>query len=92
MIFDYCNMEPIRSDNMLLLDIGCRFADEPEELYVIQLNCRPGGEIGNIKLMFNSMDCKYRFKEEELKAVEAYVEKTLLDSEYEGWYRRGLPL
>lgn len=92
MEFDYCNLEPVRAENLLFVDIGCRFKDEPDELYVIQMICRPRGVLEDIKLLFNSMDCNYRFKEDELRAVEAYVQQTVLASEYAGWFQGSLSL
>ncbi|MFE5317070.1 hypothetical protein ACFQ88_00040 [Paenibacillus sp. NPDC056579] len=87
MEFDYCNMEMIVTDNLLQIDIGCRFIDEPDELYAIQLQCKPYGVMEDIKLMFNSMDCNYRFKEDEMRAIEAYVRTSVCSSEYADWFQ-----
>lgn len=87
MEFDYCNVEQDDTNRQLLMDVGCKFQDEPDELYVIQLKGEPNGALKEIKLMFNSMDCRYSFKEDELSALLNYVRDELSSSEYADWFQ-----
>lgn len=73
MNFDYCEMERSGERDSLQVTIGCRFMDEPDELYVILMDVQQDGDVKELKLMFNGMDCKYAFKKEEIDAVFQYV-------------------
>ncbi|MCS7461610.1 hypothetical protein N0M98_15765 [Paenibacillus doosanensis] len=92
MEFDYCQMEADSSGDTLLIDIGCKFTDEPDELYVVQLKGHKDGRLEELRLVFNRMDCKYNFKPEEKAAVLQYVGEALDSSEYANWFQGGLTL
>jgi hypothetical protein len=84
MKFDYCEIEN-GSIQTLEIIIGCSFEDEPEELYVIQLNLNKDGKISMLKLLFNGMDCKYVFKDIEKASIIAYIDETLPATTYAIW-------
>lgn len=81
MKFDYCEIENGSAQTMDIY-MGCRFDDEPEELYVIQLNVRKDGITQVLKLLFNGMDCKYLFKDEEKASIRDYIYETLKATAY----------
>lgn len=87
MEFDYCNVEQDEMNQQLLLEIGCKFQDEPDELYVIQLTGQKSGALKEVQLLFNAMDCRYSFKEDELVALMNYVRDKLSSSEYAEWFQ-----
>ncbi|WP_051620456.1 hypothetical protein [Paenibacillus sp. UNC451MF] len=90
MEFDYCNVDHDETNQQLLLDVGCKFQDEPDELYVIQLKGEPSGALKEVRLLFNMMDCKYSFKEDELAALLNYVRDMLKSTDYSEWFQGGL--
>jgi len=91
MNFDYCDLESVRT-GQLTCTVGCRFADEPNELYVIEMDVTQEGNVLGIKLYFNGHDCQYPFKEEEIASVIAYVESVIPLTEYADWLRGRLIL
>jgi hypothetical protein len=91
MIFDYCEFEDVLDERSLVL-IGCRFSDEPDELYVVQMDVLRSGAILNFKLLFNGMDCKYGFKPNESEAIRDYVQNVIPTSEYADWFEGTLTL
>ncbi|GAA4867618.1 hypothetical protein GCM10023310_54200 [Paenibacillus vulneris] len=86
MEFDYCNVELDEIKERLFMEIGCKFQDEPEELYVIQMTGEPSGTLKEVRLLFNTMDCRYSFKEDELASLLEYVREQLSSSEYAEWF------
>jgi len=82
MEFDYCEMDWNEEQHVLQVNVGCRFADEPEELYVIVFDIPEEGSVKNMHLMFNGMDCKYAFKEAETAAILHYVQEAAASTEY----------
>ncbi|NOU97652.1 hypothetical protein GC093_31150 [Paenibacillus sp. LMG 31456] len=89
MIFDYYELESLQS-GFLTIIVGCRFADEPDELYVIQLDTLQDGTVQELKLYFNGNDCKYTFKPDECALIKDYLVGELADSDYANWYQGGL--
>jgi hypothetical protein len=91
MIFDYCEIESVQNEHAAIF-AGCRFADEPDELYVVQLNIFRNGAILDMKLLFNGVDCKYGFKTLDCEAIRDYVQSVILTSEYADWFEGSLKL
>ncbi|MCU6795937.1 hypothetical protein OB236_27840 [Paenibacillus sp. WQ 127069] len=89
MKFDYCEFEN-ESEQSVEIDIGCRFDDEPDELYVIQLILGKDGTSLGIKLLFNGLDCKYQFKPEEKTSIVSYIQHSLPDTPYKDWFEGSL--
>ncbi|TDF99253.1 hypothetical protein [Paenibacillus piri] len=85
MIFDYCEFEKTEEGRLTVIT-GCRFEDEPDELYVIHLNTLQDGTVRKLTLYFNGHDCSYTFKAEEAEAVLAYAAEVIPSSAYAGWY------
>jgi hypothetical protein len=91
MNFDYCEFEKGSAQAMEIY-IGCRFIDEPEELYVIHVSAHQDGNAKGLKLLFNGMDCKYSFKAEEKASIVDYIHSTLPDTEYVDWFEGSVKL
>ncbi|MCR8633889.1 hypothetical protein [Paenibacillus radicis (ex Xue et al. 2023)] len=91
MIFDYCELESIQSGQLTII-AGCRFADEPDELYVVQLDTLQDGTVQELGLYFNGNDCKYSFKQEERALIKDYVLEKLAATEYANWFQGDLKL
>jgi hypothetical protein len=92
MKFDYCEFEN-KSEQTMEIDIGCRFEDEPDELYVIQISLQKDeGKVQELKLVFNRMDCKYVFKPEEKIAIADYIHTILPTTAYADWFKGRLLL
>ncbi|NHN28816.1 hypothetical protein [Paenibacillus agricola] len=91
MKFDYCEIED-GSAQTLAIYVGCRFEDEPEELYVIQLHISKNGIVQLLKLLFNGMDCRYSFKDEEKASIKNYIYEMLPATPYEEWLEGSIAL
>jgi hypothetical protein len=94
MIFDYCEMDnsALKSSELLTIIAGCRFKDEPDELYVVQMDLRKDGKAGDLKLFFNGHDCNYKFKPEEFEAIQKYVADEMRASDYADWLEGAVKL
>jgi hypothetical protein len=92
MNFDYCELELVEAEggDRHLVAVGCRFEDEPDELYVIHLIVNRQGGIEELKLYFNGHDCKYTFKPEELAALKEYVEQARTAADSADWPDRSI--
>ncbi|OXM88155.1 hypothetical protein [Paenibacillus rigui] len=90
MEFDYCELELHEPSGLLQISVGCRFVDEPNELYVIVLDAGEDGAVNRLQLMFNGMDCRYAFKAEESEAVLQYVRTSIAETEYASWFKNSL--
>jgi hypothetical protein len=91
MKFDYCEIENGPAQTMDIY-MGCRFDDEPEELYVIQMIVGKDGIVQVQKLLFNGMDCKYLFKAEENALIKDYIYETLQSTAYVDWFEGTLSI
>ncbi|MDF2960004.1 MAG: hypothetical protein K0S39_1739 [Paenibacillus sp.] len=91
MDFDYCEFESVNSNQMNIF-AGCRFTDEPDDLYVVQLDALQDGTVQELKLYFNDHDCKYNFRPEELAAIKEYVLSVIASTEYADWFKGSLRL
>ncbi|SFK93448.1 hypothetical protein SAMN03159341_102242 [Paenibacillus sp. 1_12] len=91
MKFDYCEFEN-ESEQSIEIDMGCRFDDEPDELYVIQIMFHKDGTSLGLKLLFNGLDCKYQFKPEEKSSIIDYILHIVPDTAYKDWFEGSLHL
>lgn len=91
MNFDYCEIETPQN-GVLTFMVGCRFEDEPDELYVIQLDASQDGSVRELKLFFNGHDCKYMFKPEESDSIIKYLGDGLPETEYADWFHGSFKL
>ncbi|MFC5447985.1 hypothetical protein [Paenibacillus aestuarii] len=71
MKFDYCEQEI--ADGQTLLHIGLQFEDEPDSLYVAELQLDGNARVSVWKLYYNGFDCGYPFKPEEKEQLIAYA-------------------
>jgi hypothetical protein len=71
MIMDYCEQEI--TDGKSLLHIGLQFEDEPDSLYVAELELDEDGVVVRWELYFNGFDCKYNFRPTEKEAMIHYA-------------------
>ncbi|TXK83479.1 hypothetical protein [Paenibacillus sp. N3.4] len=71
MIMDYCEREIV--DGRVHFHIGLQFEDEPDSLYVAELELKEDGSVQELKLYFNGFDCKYKFRPEESDALIRYA-------------------
>jgi hypothetical protein len=62
-IIDYCEQEIV--EGRTHLHIGLQFEDEPDSLYVAELELNVDGRVRSWQLFFNGFDCKYAFRQEE---------------------------
>ncbi|SDO08702.1 hypothetical protein SAMN04487897_10834 [Paenibacillus sp. yr247] len=67
MIMDYCEQEIV--EDKVQLHIGLQFEDEPDSLYVAELQLSDDGIVREWKLFFNGFDCSYIFRPEEREAL-----------------------
>ncbi|MBD0380688.1 hypothetical protein [Paenibacillus sedimenti] len=68
MIIDYCEKE-ITEGGRTQLHMGLQFEDEPDSLYVAELELDEDGSISEWKLFYNGFDCGYAFRPEEKEAL-----------------------
>lgn len=71
MIMDYCEQEI--TDGKSLLHIGLQFEDEPDSLYVAELEVDENGVVVRWELYFNGFDCKYKFRPSEKEEMIHYA-------------------
>lgn len=71
MIMDYCEQEI--TEGKVQLHIGLQFEDEPDSLYVAELELGDNGVIREWKLFFNGFDCNYTFRPAEREALVRYA-------------------
>ncbi|PZE22034.1 hypothetical protein [Paenibacillus xerothermodurans] len=89
MVFDYVEFDSAGDKDITIL-VGCRFADEPEELYVVEVRALKNGLLNDWRLLFNGMDCKYDFKPDERAAVRDYLHSVVPTTEYAQWFEGSL--
>lgn len=71
MIMDYCEQEI--SEDQTLIHIGLQFEDEPDSLYVAELEVDVLGVVKSWQLFFNGFDCKYNFRPSEKEEMIHYA-------------------
>lgn len=71
MIMDYCEQEI--SEGQTLIHIGLQFEDEPDSLYVAELEVDEQGVVKHWQLFFNGFDCKYHFRPSEKEEMIHYA-------------------
>ncbi|OCT12447.1 hypothetical protein A8709_31980 [Paenibacillus pectinilyticus] len=71
MIMDYCEQEI--TEEKTLLHIGLQFEDEPDSLYVAELEIDEDGVVASWQLFFNGFDCKYNFRPSEKAEMMHYA-------------------
>jgi hypothetical protein len=70
-IMDYCEQE--MTEGKVQLHIGLQFEDEPDSLYVAELELGDNGVVSEWKLFFNGLDCNYTFRPAEKEALVLYA-------------------
>ncbi|MFC0214236.1 hypothetical protein ACFFK0_17545 [Paenibacillus chartarius] len=73
--FDYVTKEAAEGGGWDI-QIGLKFDDEPEELYVAHVHMDDQGILGVPVLYFNGMDCRYAWKTDERVALETFVRQS----------------
>ncbi|NRF89611.1 hypothetical protein HQN89_00980 [Paenibacillus frigoriresistens] len=71
MIMDYCEQEI--TEGRVQLHVGLQFEDEPDSLYVAELELEENGVVKEWKLFFNGFDCNYTFRPEERETLVLYA-------------------
>lgn len=71
MIMDYCEQEKL--EDVTRIHIGLQFEDEPDSLYVAELEVDDQGVVKIWQLYFNGFDCKYKFRQEEKEEIIQYA-------------------
>ncbi|NOU64458.1 hypothetical protein GC096_10500 [Paenibacillus sp. LMG 31461] len=71
MIMDYCEQEI--SEGQTFIHIGLQFEDEPDSLYVAELEVDDQGVVKHWQLFFNGFDCKYNFRPTEKEEMIHYA-------------------
>jgi hypothetical protein len=77
LIFDYAEAEA--NGDGWDAQVGLKFADEPDELYVARIRIREDGAVQSAELYFNGMDCRYEWRPGEREALKRYMEEQLPD-------------
>jgi hypothetical protein len=72
-IIDYYEAE--KEDELLAVQVGVQFEDEPGSLYAVTMMITPEGHMEQLRLMYNGFECKYSFQEAEVTALQEYLAK-----------------
>jgi hypothetical protein len=72
-IIDY--YEADKEDELLAVQVGVQFEDEPGSLYAVTLKITPEGHMEQLRLMYNGFECKYSFQDAEVTELQDYLAK-----------------